>query len=82
MLTSQTLATLERALHGEMVLTVYLTGAARDPAERYRWQRELEPRLERERGTEEGARPLALVEAGRRHPGQEVASRPQVGRCR
>ncbi|MFN8718064.1 MAG: hypothetical protein ACK50C_13885 [Gemmatimonadaceae bacterium] len=45
MLTSQTLATLERALHGEMVLTVYLTGAARDPAERYRWQRELEPRL-------------------------------------
>lgn len=45
MLTSQTLATLERALQSELVLTVYLTGAARDPAERYRWQRELEPRL-------------------------------------
>lgn len=45
MLTSRTLATLERALQGEKVLTVYLTGATRDPAERYRWQRELEPRL-------------------------------------
>jgi len=45
MLMSQTLAILDRALHGDMVLTVYLTGAARDPAERYRWQRELESRL-------------------------------------
>ncbi|MBL0937777.1 MAG: hypothetical protein IBJ03_02720 [Gemmatimonadaceae bacterium] len=45
MLTSQTLAALERALHGEQVLTVYVAGAARDPAERHVWQRRLESRL-------------------------------------